>query len=110
MAVAVPDARVACLALLGAYYLSGTAFLSLSSLIERYSTDPNRRGVLTDERSLRFVGGLAEGAETIVVYVLFCIFPGAATVIAWVFAVAVAITAAQRIAAGVRILGPMGRS
>lgn len=110
VAVAVPDARVACLVLLGAYYVSGTAFLTLSSLIERYSANSSRGGTLTDERSLRFVGGLAEGAETIVVYVLFCIFPGAATVIAWVFAAAVAITAAQRIAAGVRILGPMGRS
>ena len=35
VAVAVPDARVAALALLTAYYVSGTAFLALSSLIER---------------------------------------------------------------------------
>ncbi len=98
VAVAVPDARVAALALLTAYYVSGTAFLALSSLIER------RGGELGDERSLRFVGGLAEGTETVIVYVLFCVFPGHAALIAWVFTVAVAITAAQRVAVGVRIL------
>ncbi len=98
VAVAVPDARVAALALLTAYYVSGTAFLALSSLIER------RGGSLGDERSLRFVGGLAEGTETVVVYVLFCLFPTHAALIAWVFTVAVALTAAQRIAYGVQIL------
>lgn len=108
IAIAVPDARIACLVLLGAYYVSGTAFLTLSSLIERHSTD--RGGALADERSLRFVGGLAEGTETIGVYVLFCLFPAAATVIAWVFAAAVLITAGQRIAAGIRILGSLDRS
>jgi uncharacterized membrane protein HdeD (DUF308 family) len=74
------------------------AFLALSSLMER------RAQQFGDERSLRFVGGLAEGAETIVVYVLFCVLPGSARVIAWVFAVAVAITAIQRLWWGVRLL------
>jgi phosphatidylglycerophosphate synthase len=105
VAVALPDARVACVALLCAYYVSGTAFLALSSLLER-------RGVGIDEvidrtvgryydgRSLRFVGGLAEGTETVVVYVLFCLLPHHATVLAWAFTAAVAITAAQRITLG----------
>lgn len=109
VAIAVPDARVAAAALLTAYYVSGTAFLALSSLIERRSTDRRSPGgaeaaEVGDERSLRFVGGLAEGTETVVVYVLFCLFPQYAAIIAWVFTAAVAITAAQRIAAGVRIL------
>lgn len=98
VAVAVPDARVAALALLTAYYVSGTAFLALSSLIERRGED------VGDERSLRFVGGLAEGTETVIVYVLFCLFPTHAALIAWVFTAAVAITAAQRIGYGVQIL------
>ncbi len=102
--IAVPDARVAALALLTAYYLSGTAFLALSSLMERRNSSGADAGEPGDERSLRFVGGLAEGAETIVVYVLFCLFPSQAALIAWVFTAAVSITAAQRIAYGVRIL------
>ncbi|MEO5833658.1 MAG: CDP-alcohol phosphatidyltransferase family protein [Nakamurella sp.] len=96
--VAVPDARVAALVLLSAYYVSGTAFLALSSLIER------RGGETGDGRSLRFVGGLAEGTETVVVYVLFCLWPAHAAVIAWVFAGAVWITAAQRVGYGVTLL------
>ncbi len=98
VAVAVPSARLACLVLLGAYYVSGTAFLALSSLLER------RRQGAGDGRSLRFVGGLAEGTETVVVYVLFTLFPGHAAVIAWTFAAAVAVTAVQRVVLGVRML------
>ncbi len=100
VAVAVPDARLACAALLTAYYVSGTAFLALSSLRER------RRESLGDERSLRFVGGLAEGTETVIVYVLFCLLPAYAAPIAWVFAAAVAVTAVQRVSLGIRVLRP----
>lgn len=94
-----PEARVACLALLTAYYVSGAAFLALSALLER-------RGVAGDGRSLLFVGGLAEGTETVLAYVAFCLFPGSAEPIAWIFAVAVAITAVQRIVTGIRFLDP----
>lgn len=104
VAVAVPDARLACVALIAAYYVSGAAFLTLSSLIERYRSTAQRGNTFADERSLRFVGGLAEGAETIVAYVLFCLFPGAATVIAWLFTGAVGVTAVQRVVIGVRLL------
>lgn len=98
VAIARPEARLACVALLAAYYASAVAFLTLSSLVER------RRQQLGDERSIRFVGGLAEGAETIAVYVLICLWPGASRQIAWVFAAAVAVTAGQRIWWGVRLL------
>lgn len=98
VAVGVPSARLACVVLLLAYYTSGTAFLALSSLLER----PPVGG--SDGRSLRFVGGLAEGAETIAVYVAFCLWPAHAAVIAWVFAAAVGVTALQRVWFGSRIL------
>jgi phosphatidylglycerophosphate synthase len=98
LAIALPGARLGCVALLAAYYVSGTAFLALSSLAER------RRQRLGDERSLRFTGGLAEGTETIAIYVLLFLLPGKATVIVWAFTVAVAITAAQRISLGTRLL------
>lgn len=98
VAVARPEARLACVALLCAYYLSGTAFLALSSLLER------RGSSIGDARSLHFVGGLAEGTETIVVYVLFCVLPHGAAPIAWVFTAAVAVTAVQRVALAVRVL------
>lgn len=98
VAIGVPTARLACTVLLLTYYVSGTALLALSSLLER------RRQNAVDERSLRLVGGLAEGFETVVVYALFCLFPGSATGIAWVFAAIVGITAVQRIVVGARLL------
>jgi len=98
VAIAVPDARLACAVLLLTYYVSGTALLALSSLLER------RRQNAIDERSLRLVGGLAEGFETVVAYVLFCLLPGSAAVIAWVFAALVGVTALQRVVSGTRML------
>lgn len=98
VAIARPEAQLACLVLLTTYYLSGTAFLALSSLVKEGS----RRW--DDGRSLRFVGGLAEGTETVIVYVLFCLLPDHVTTIAWAFSAMVAITAVQRFAMGVHLL------
>ena len=88
VAYAQPDARVAAIVLLLAYYVSGAAFLAWSSLAERRARTPD------DNRSLHFVGGVAEGAETIVVYVLLCLWPSATETILWVFAGAVGLTVA----------------
>lgn len=105
VAVAEPGARLACLALLTAYYVSGTAFLALSSLLERRGTATATSGEpRSDGRSLQFVGGLAEGAETIAAYALLCLLPSYAATIAWWFAAIVAVTAAQRVALGIRLL------
>jgi phosphatidylglycerophosphate synthase len=102
VAIGLPAARLACVVLLAAYYVSGTAFLALSSLQERRAQPGG------DERSLRFAGGLAEGTETVVVYVLFCLLPRQAAGIAWGFAAAVAVTAVQRVVAGLRLLREPG--
>ncbi len=98
VAVALPPARLAAVVLLFAYYVSGAALLALSSLLERYG------GPAGDGRSIRFSGGLAEGTETVAVYVLICLLPGYAAVIAWLFAIAVAVTAVQRFSLAVRLL------
>jgi phosphatidylglycerophosphate synthase len=90
VAYAQPDARFAAVVLLGAYYVSGAAFLAWSSLAER------RARVAGDNRSLNFVGGIAEGAETVVAYALLCLWPSATEPILWVFAAAVGLTAGQR--------------
>jgi len=108
VAVAVPQARIACLVLLFTYYVSGTALLARASLAEHRPAAAAR----PDGRSLRLVGGLAEGTETILVYVLFCLFPASAAGIAWAFAGIVGITAVQRVAGGVqafRVQLPAGR-
>ncbi len=81
-----------------AYYLNGTAFLAFSSIAER--TGRQRQ----DGRSLSFLGGLAEGTETIVVHSLWLVIPAHAGVIATVWAAVVGVSAAQRVVAGFRDL------
>lgn len=98
VAVAVPEARLACVVLLTAYYLNGVAFLALSPLLER-------RGATGDGRSLLFVGGLAEGTETVLAYVVLCLVPDHAETVAWVFAAVVGVTVVQRVGLGVLELG-----
>ncbi len=80
------------------YYVNGTAFLAFSSIAER----TGRR--IDDGRSLSFLGGLAEGAETIIVHALWLILPFWAWQIALVWVVVVGISATQRMVAGYRAL------
>jgi phosphatidylglycerophosphate synthase len=91
VAVAVPDARVACAVLLAAYLLNNVALLSFASLVEK------RAPAFGDERSLRFTPGLTEGTETVLAYVAFCLVPAHAAVVAWVFAAMVLFTVGQRV-------------
>jgi phosphatidylglycerophosphate synthase len=100
VAIAVPDARVACAALLAAYLLNNVALLSFAALVEK------RRLAFGDERSLRFTSGLAEGTETIVAYTVICLIPEHAGTVAWVFCAMVLVTVAQRVAMARRALGP----
>lgn len=81
-----------------AYYVNGAAFLAFSSIAERTGHR------LDDGRSLSFLGGLAEGTETVVVHSLWLAVPALAPQVAWGWAVVVAVSAAQRIRVGVRIL------
>lgn len=86
------------LAVLLAYYLNGAAFLAFSSIAERTGHR------LDDGRSLSFLGGIAEGAETIIVHSLWVLVPSFAGQIAWVWAGLVGVGATQRIVAGYRML------
>lgn len=81
-----------------AYYVNGTAFLAFSSIAERSGR------TLDDGRSLSFLGGLTEGAETIVVHSLWLVLSTVAWQIAAVWAGVVAVSAGQRMVAGYRAL------
>jgi len=81
-----------------AYYVNGTALLAFSSIAERAGRTRD------DGRSLSFLGGLAEGAETIVVHALWLVVPAAAAPVAGVWAAVVGVGAAQRVVAGYRAL------
>lgn len=99
LAVQHPDARLALVALFFAYYLNGTVFLALSGILERL-----KRERLT-ERGLHFRRSVTEGFETILAGTLFLLLPYHVSIIAWIFAAMVFISAAQRLWDGRRILG-----
>ncbi|MFD2024625.1 CDP-alcohol phosphatidyltransferase family protein [Promicromonospora aerolata] len=86
------------LTVLLAYYINGTAFLAFSSIAER----SGRR--LDDGRSLSFLGGLAEGTETIIVHSVWVLAPAAAGPVAWVWAGLVLLSGGHRMVVGYRIL------
>ncbi|MEU9069846.1 CDP-alcohol phosphatidyltransferase family protein [Streptomyces sp. NPDC048109] len=102
VAVGVGGPALPFLLVLLAYYVNGTVFLAFSSIAER--TGRRGGGRLSKGRSLNFQGGLAEGGETIAVHTLWCLLPGFAHTIAWVWAAVVAVTAAHRVVSGYRRL------
>ena len=81
-----------------AYYVNGTAFLAFSSIAERTGHR------IEDGRSLSFLGGIAEGAETILVHSLWLLVPAYAPQIATAWAAVVGVSAVHRIIAGYRTL------
>lgn len=103
IAIGAPQARVACAALLLAYYLNGSAFLAISGLAEK-----RRQRVAGDERSLQFVTGLTEGTETITAHAVFALLgavqPSWLPAAVWVFTAMVTITVLQRVRFGCRVL------
>lgn len=98
VAVAVPDAQLACAVLLAAFYVNVGVWLTLASLLEQQGASRE------DERTLRFVPGVVEGAETIVAFAAFCVFPDHVETIAWVFAGLIGATIAQRVLGALRLL------
>ncbi|MEM1377301.1 MAG: CDP-alcohol phosphatidyltransferase family protein [Pseudomonadota bacterium] len=79
--------------LIFSFYVNGASFLAFAIMAEKHSLTTDQRG----EKSFFFTTGLAEATETIVVFVLFCLFPAWFSVIAYVFAAVVFYTAVSRI-------------
>ena len=87
----------ACFLLFG-FVGTGTSFLAFATLAAK-------RGLTTDVRgpkALYYLGGLTEGAETIAVFVLVCLFPDWFAWAAWIFGGLCWVTTATRVAAAVR--------
>ena len=80
------------LVLVASFTLTGISFLSFAVIAAK-------RGLQTDahgKKSFFYNTGLAEGAETIIAFVLMCLFPTAFPVIAAIFAGLCVVTAIQR--------------
>ncbi|MBV6656269.1 MAG: CDP-alcohol phosphatidyltransferase family protein [Devosiaceae bacterium] len=92
-AIADPGANgVAACVLLFSFYFNGGSFLGYAILAEKRQMTTELRG----SKSLYFTGGLAEGTETIAVFVLACLMPSWFPWLAYVFATIVMITAVSR--------------
>ena len=83
-----------------AYYLNGAAFLAFSSIAERTGRSTSD----ADNRSLFFLGRIAEGGETVLVHTLWLVLPFIAWQIALVWSVFVFASAIQRLIVGYRLL------
>lgn len=100
-ALADPAANgVAAAVLLFSFYANGAAFLTFAIMAERRRLETSRQGL----KSLYYLGGLAEGAETILVFTLMCVWPDSFAVLAYGFAALCGLSAAARIATAVQVL------
>lgn len=79
--------------LLTAFYVNGTSFLGYAILAERRGMETAAQG----QKSLYYSNGLLEGTETILFFVLICLFPAAFALLAWVFGLLCFATAVLRI-------------
>lgn len=83
--------------LLAAFYVNGATFLAFAALAARRGLTTQARG----PKSIYYTTGLAEGSETILVFVAMCLWPGWFAPIAYVFAGACVITTMGRVALAV---------
>jgi phosphatidylglycerophosphate synthase len=77
---------------------TGSSFLAFSAIAAK-------RGLSTEahpRKAIYYLGGLTEGAETIVLFVLICVFPDSFAYFAWVFGGLCWVTTATRVAAAVQ--------
>ena len=100
-ALADPAANaLAAAALLASFVANGSAFLAFALMAERRRLTTEAQG----RKSLYYLAGLAEGAETIAVFVAMSIWPQLFPWLALGFAALCLVSAAARIAAGWHML------
>lgn len=92
--------------LIFSFFASGITFLG-------YSIFAARRNITTDirgKKSIYYLGGLAEGGETIAAFTLMCLWPGAFATIAVIFGCMCWITGVTRIIWAAKTLGDDGQA
>lgn len=101
-AIADPAANgLAAAVLLAAFVGTGTSFLAYAAIAEK-------RGLKSPDyptKSIYYLGGIAEGTETILCFLAMCLWPEHFAVIAYVYAALCALTSVMRIAAGFETFG-----
>ncbi|BDA83569.1 membrane protein [Aureimonas sp. SA4125] len=85
--------------LLMSFYANGASFLAFALMAEKRKLVAAARG----PKSLYFTTGLAEAGETLLVFVLACLFPAWFGILAYVFAALCFVTCFSRIALATRV-------
>ncbi|MFO0929453.1 MAG: CDP-alcohol phosphatidyltransferase family protein [Gemmataceae bacterium] len=91
-----PEAALPAAFLVFSFVGTGSTFLALASVAARGLTTEAR-----GRKTIYYLGGLTEGAETIALFVAICLFPDWFAVLAWTFGGLCWVTTAGRIAAAV---------
>lgn len=92
-ALADPAALPAALFLLLSFVATGTTFLAHAILAAKRGLSDARRG----PKSFYYLGGLTEGTETLLFFLLACLLPQHFALMAWIFAGLCAVTALGRV-------------
>lgn len=79
--------------LLTSFYVNGASFLAFAIFAEKHGLKTTTRG----EKSLFFTAGLLEGTETILFFVVICLWPAAFIILSLGFGILCLITALARI-------------
>jgi phosphatidylglycerophosphate synthase len=87
--------------LLASYLANGGAFLAFSVLAQKRGLATAAQG----EKSIYYLAGLAEGAETVIFIVAACLFPAAFPLLASAFAALCLMSAGARLVLGWMLLG-----
>lgn len=105
MGVSRPDFALPAAALLAGFLLASSSFLGFAAIAEKRGMSTSAQG----EKSIYYLGGLAEGTETIAVLFFSAVFPTWFPWLAWSFAALCALTMVGRLAAAWQMFGE-GRS
>lgn len=95
---------LAAAALLASFLLNATSWLALTSMRPPATFE----NVPSQRKSLVFIASLAEGAETLVIYIAMCLWPNQFSWIAWGFAALCLVSACQRTHMGWKLLSRPG--
>lgn len=99
VAAGTPEAMLAYAVMLASFYVNAASWMYLAAILEKRQSGAAARGELT---TVTMPAGLVEGAETVVLYTLFLLFPGALVPLYWLMAILVAVTVGQRLVWAVR--------
>jgi phosphatidylglycerophosphate synthase len=86
--------------LVASFVGTGASFLAFSSMADKRGISHPNFGY----KGLYYLNGLAEGTETIIVFVLMCLLPAHFPLLAWLFAAICLVTTVNRVVFGYRTL------